>query len=459
MENSQEIVSPFNYEPRPYQKEIWQALNSGYKRLIQVWHRRSGKEKTDINIVADQMLEKVGAYYYYFPTYSQGKKILWDGSDKDGFRFINHFPKELMSGKPNETEMKIHYKNGSLFQVIGVDHIDSIVGTNPIGNIFSEYSLQNPKGWDFIRPIVAENGGWAIFNFTPRGKNHAFDLYEMAKTDPTWWTQLLTVDDTQAISKEVLAQERKEIIAKNGDDSLYLQEYYCSFTASLIGAYYSKQYELAERDGRFTNVPWEPAVRTHTVWDLGIEDAMSVGFWQAVNKERRLIDYLEVTGMGLPEVIKIVREKPYIYGKHFAPHDIEVRELGTGKSRKEVAEKLGIKFESVPNISIADGIDAGRRFFQKVWVDKTKCKDFLKAIPQYTKEYDEENHIFKNKPLHDWTSNPADMFRYSALVEDKMTNEDERVPFIQSPMERVSELEPTGMSQSEGLIDEKDWPR
>jgi len=419
-----EITLPYNFEPRDYQIPILKAIDSGYKRLIQVWHRRSGKEKTDINIVAKKMMERIGAYYYFFPTYKQGKKILWDGLDKNGFPFLGHFPKQLLKGKPNETEMKLEYKNGSLFQIVGIDSIDSIVGTNPVGAVFSEYSLENPKGWDFIRPILAENGGWAIFNYTPRGKNHAYDLHQMAKNDSTWWTQVLTADDTHILSKEVLEQERKEIIAKNGDDALYQQEYFCSYVAGVIGAYYYAQYALAEKEQRITNIPYEPALPVFTVWDLGIDDAMAIGFYQATGRERRMIDYLELTGKGLPDAIKAVREKPYIYGKHFAPHDIKVRELGTGKSRIEVARDLGHRFEVVPNMPVQDGIDRGRMFFSQLWIDKTKCKDWLKAIPQYTKEYDENNKIFKDKPNHDWTSHGADVHRYASLVEDQFITGD-----------------------------------
>ncbi len=419
-----EISLPHRFSPRPYQLPILKAIDGGYKRIIQVWHRRAGKEKTDVNIVAKKMAERVGAYFYFFPTYAQGKKILWDGRDKEGVAFLDHFPPELVLGK-NATEMKLTYKNGSIFQVIGVDNIDSIVGSNPIGTVWSEYSLQNPKGWDFIRPILAENGGWAIFNWTPRGKNHAFDLHEMAESDPAWFVHVLTVDDTKALSPAVLEQERKEIIAKYGDDALFQQEYYCSYTASILGAYYASQYSQAERDGRFTNVPYDPLLPVHTVFDLGISDAMAIGFYQAAGMERRLIDYVELTGAGLPEVAKLLKERPYHYGKHFAPHDIKVRELGTGKSRLEVAEELGIKFTLVPNVSVQDGIDAGRRFFSKLYVDKTKCKQWLKLIPQYAKEYDEERKVFRDKPNHDWTSHGADMHRYAALVEDQMTNEKE----------------------------------
>lgn len=388
---------------------------------MQVWHRRSGKDLTDIAVVARAMAERVGSYYYLYPTYTQGRKALWEGKDKDGVPFLERFPRELLKGDPNTTEMKLEYKNGSLFRVVGVDKIDSVVGTNPIGCVFSEYSLQNPKGWDFLRPILAENGGWALFNGTPRGQNHFYDQFVQAQADPTWWTQLLTVDDTGAISPEVLEQERREMFAKYGDDSLFRQEYYCDFLSAVLGAYYQNHYNRALTEGRITHVPYEEAVPVYTVWDLGIDDAMAVGFYQGVGVERRMIDYLEVTGMGLPQVIQLCKEKGYTYGMHFAPHDIKVRELGTGKSRLEVAESLGWHFEIVPNIGILDGIDAGRRLFNKLWIDQFKCKDFLKAIPQYTKDYDEERKVFKDYPRHDWTSHAADVHRYAALVEDKFT--------------------------------------
>ena len=396
-------------------------MDKGYKRLIQVWHRRCGKDKTDINIVVKEMCKRVGAYYYFFPTYSQGKKILWDGADKNGFPFLGHFPAELID-KKNEQELKIHFKNGSIFQIIGVDNVDSIVGSNPIGCVFSEYSLQNPKAWDYIRPILAENGGWAIFNFTPRGRNHAYDLLEMTKNDPKWWVEILPADKTGILSPEILAQERLEIMTKNGDDSLFQQEYFCSFTASIIGAYYYSQYDKALQGGRITKVPYDESALVHTVWDLGISDAMSVGFWQTAGFERHLIDYLEVVGQGLPQVIKLINEKPYTYGKHFAPHDIRQRELSTGMSRLDAAAKLGIDFEVVPSIGLADGIDMARKFWGRVWVDNDNCQKFLRAIPQYSKEYNEDRRCYNDKPLHDWTSHPADMFRYSSLVADEMTS-------------------------------------
>ena len=273
------------------------------------------------------MQKEIGAYYYFYPTYAQGKKALWEGIGKDGFRYINHFPEVLLDGKPNDTEMKIRYKNGSLFQIIGTDDIDKVLGTNPRGCVFSEYSLQSPKAWEYIRPILAENKGWAIFNYTPRGKNHGFDLYEMAIKNPSWFVSKLTVDDTHVLTLEDIDEERKAGMTED----MIQQEFYCSFVAAIIGSYYWKEYDEAEKAGRFGNVPYDPNGSVHTVWDLGIADSMAIGFYQIIGQEVHKIDYYENTGEGFPHYAKILQEKGYVYGKHFAPQDIKARELSTGK--------------------------------------------------------------------------------------------------------------------------------
>jgi phage terminase large subunit len=413
------VTVPFNYSPRPYQLPILQAMDNGFKRIVQVWHRRAGKEKTDIAIMSKEMLKRVGSYYYVFPEFAQGRKILWDGADRDGFRFINHFPEALLDGTTNTTEMKLRYKNGSLFQIVGSDRYNSVVGTNPVGMIFSEYALQDPTCWAYFRPILAENDGWAIFNFTPRGENHAYQLYELAKNDPkNWFCQLLTVDDTKAVRPEVLEQEKAEIIRLWGNDALFQQEYYCSFTVPIAGAYYAEQIGVAYRDGRIGHVPHEPRLAVDTWWDLGINDRMSIWFTQSVGQELRVIDFFESSGQGLPFYIGKMKEKGYVYGKHTAPHDIEVRELTSGKSRRDTALSLGINFDVAPKLPIVDGIDAVRGLFSKIWFDSEKCRDGLNALKNYRKQYDEKRKTYLNNPYHDWSSNAADAFRTLATALD-----------------------------------------
>jgi phage terminase large subunit len=359
------------------------------------------------------MIRRVGTYYYLFPTYAQGKKILWDGMDKDGFKFLSHIPENIRKRVDNQS-MQIELVNGSIFQIIGTDNIDSLVGTNPVGCVFSEYPLQDPQAWGFLRPILRENGGWAVFNFTPRGRmNHGYDLYQTAKGDrENWYCEVLTVDDTKVIDPEGLEQEKREMRQQYGDDSLFLQEYYCSFDAAVQGSYYANLIRDAESGGRVTQVPYDPRLPVDTWWDLGVGDSTAIWFTQTVGSQIRVIDYYEASGEGFPFYAKVLQERGYIYGTHNGPHDLQVRELGSGVSRIETAAKLGIKFRTVQNIPIDDGINAARMILPLCWFDAEKCKQGLNALSNYHKEYDEKRKEYKNSPFHDWSSHGADAFRY-----------------------------------------------
>jgi phage terminase large subunit len=401
------------FTPRGYQLPVLCALDSGKKRACVIWHRRSGKDKTCINLFAKKMIEKKGNYYYFFPTYSQGKKIFWEGIGSDGFSFLDHFPDELF--QKNHSELKITAYNGSTLRIVGTDNYNTIVGPNPVGCVFSEFALQDPRAWDYVRPILAENEGWAVFEYTPRGANHGKAMYEMAVNNPDWFVQVLTVNDTKrddgspVITAAAIQAERDAGM----DEETIQQEFYCSFSGAMSGSYYGKLIKSAEDDApsRIANVPHESLAVVHTWWDLGISDSTVIWFTQHIGKEIRVIDYYEAHGEGLAHYAKVLQGKNYVYGTHNAPHDIEVREMGTGKSRKEVAEALGISFQRVPMLSIADGISAVRSILPKCWFDKTKCKVGIEALKNYRREYDDKKKIFKDNPLHDWASHPADGFR------------------------------------------------
>lgn len=405
---------PYHFDPRQYQLPFLRAMDSGFIRACLVWHRRAGKDKTLVNFTAKKMMERVGAYYYFFPTYGQGRKILWRGMDKDGFRFLDHIPQDLRR-KTLDQEMMIELKNGSLFQVVGTDNIDSIVGTNPVGCVFSEYALQDPAAWDFIRPILAENGGWAVFNFTPRGDNHGKQIFLLAQNSDKWFCQLLKASDTKAIPKEVLEQERAEYIAKDGNDATYQQEYECSFEVPIAGAYFGAQIMKATEEGRIGTVPYEPQLPVTTYWDLGIGDSMAIWFAQKHGRDIRIIDYYETNGEGMAHYAAELQNRGYVYDGHWMPHDAQVREIGTGKTRKEVAETLGLRpIHVAPRLPVDDGIEATRNMLARCWFDAKKCERGLNALKSYHKEYDEKNRTYKSHPHHDWTSHGADALRTMA---------------------------------------------
>ena len=266
-----QIYLPYSFEPRDYQLPFLAAMDAGFKRAVIVWHRRSGKDKCVLQVVIKKMWKRVGTYYYFFPTYNQGRKVLWDGMDKDGFAYMSHFPEEIVANK-NEQEMRIELTNGSAFQIIGCDNIDNIVGTNPIGVVFSEFPLGRPEAWDFIRPILAENEGWAIFDYTPRGMNHGWKLLQQAKAEDSWFFQVLTVEDTDAISREQLEQEKRLM-----PEDLFYQEYYCKFIEgagrvfrNIDNCIYDDKYE-PEQDHKFQ-------IDTHRTYRLGVDLAKLADF-------------------------------------------------------------------------------------------------------------------------------------------------------------------------------------
>lgn len=406
---------PHRFEPRDYQLPILRALDNGASRAVAVWHRRAGKEKTFINYTAKKTVERVGTYFYLFPTYKQAKKAIWDGRDKDGFPFLGHFPDEIVEGK-NETELKIKLKSGSIFQLIGTDNIDSVMSTNPIGCVFAEYSLQDPAAWDYIRPILAENGGWAIFDYTPRGKNHGHALYEMAKRlmeegDPRWFCQKLTVEDTGVLSPAQIDMERREGM----DEDMIQQEYYCSFEGVMRGAVFGRQLEAAEREGRICGVPWQPEFPVSTWWDIGSGDPTAIWFTQDVGREIHVIDYYENSGVGvgIDFYIRHLQGLPYIWGSHNGPHDIQSKSFAAnGRSALEVAASMGFKFNVIPRCqNKTDSVNAARMIMPRCWFDAKKTERGRAALTSYHYAWDDKRKVFADTPYHDWSSNGSDAFQ------------------------------------------------
>jgi phage terminase large subunit len=399
------------FKPRPYQIPVMDAiLNKGYKRVLCILPRRAGKDVCAFNIMIRAALKKVGVYYYIFPTYAQGKKILWDSILNDGTRFLEYIPKEIIESA-NSQEMKIRLTNGSLMQIVGSDNVDSLVGTNPQGVIFSEYALQDPRAYQFLRPILVANNGWSLFVSTPRGKNHLFTLYEIARANPEWYCLKLSITETNHIPIQEIEKERAEGLMS---DDLIQQEYYCSFDMGVEGAYYTKYLDRMRLKGQIGQVPWESAFKTHTVWDLGVRDLCVIAFFQVVGQTVRIIDCYENSKVGLDHYVKVLQQKPYSYGKHIAPHDIRVKEFGSGMTRWEKAKHLGITFTIAPNLSMVDGIEAVRSTLSKIWIDES-CISLIKALENYRQEYDHKHKVYKNHPLHDIHSHFADCMRYLCI--------------------------------------------
>lgn len=372
-----------------------------------------GKDLTCWNLCIREALRRVGTYYYVFPTYAQAKKVIWDASTIDGKRFINEYiPDELVASK-NGQEMKIRFANGSLIQMVGSDNIDGLVGTNPLGVVFSEYAIQDPRAYNFLRPILMANDGWCVFISTPRGKNHLWELWNIAQQNKNeWFSYKLTVEDTDHISLHEIEREKSQGLMS---DDFIQQEFYCSFDMGVEGSYYAKYLDRMRVKGQIGVVPWESAFKVHTAWDIGVRDSTTIIFFQTVGQTVRIIDCYENSKVGLEHYIKVLDQKPYTYGKHIAPHDIRVREFGTGMTRVEKARQLGINFTIAPDVSIEDGIESVRSCFSKVWIDEVSCRAFLKSLENYRQEWDSKRKVYKGHPLHDFSSHWADAMRYLAI--------------------------------------------
>lgn len=424
------IKLPYKYRLREYQRPLWNAIfKDGYNRAIYVWHRRAGKDLFGLNfIIHSAFFQTIGTYWHIFPTYNQGKKAIWTETDIKGRKYLDYIPKELIKSK-NDQEMKIQFTNGSVYQIVGSDNVDALRGAGIKGAVFSEYAEQRPTAWEVIQPMLMATNGWALFNFTPKGHNHSYELWEMAKKNKNWFTNLLTVDDTgeEVFTKQQIKDIRQEFISRGKTLDLFNQEYYCSFNSAVEGAYYSEYLNRAEAEKRITKLKHEQNLLVDTWWDLGVNDTTAIWFTQQVGNEIRVIDFYENNNQGLEHYIKEAKNKPYIYNSHNAPHDIAVREFTSGKARIDTAYEMGIRFDLVPNIPVADGINATRSIFNRCIFDQDNCKQGLLALRNYKKQFDDLRNTFKVKPLHDWSSNAADAFRYLAVgINEKAQEQDHR---------------------------------
>ena len=386
--------------------------------------RRAGKDVTAFNYCIRYLLKKPCVIYYIFPTYSQGRKILWENLNNAGQRILDYIPEEVIESV-HQQEMSVKFRNGSLFKVLGSDNWDSLVGTNPSGIVYSEYSLQDPAAYQYLRPAIAANDGWILILSTPRGHNHLYSMYQMAKNNPDWFCYKLTLDDTKHIPLIEIERDRSEGILS---EDMIQQEYYTSFSMGCEGSYYSKYIDKMRINGQIGMVPWEPAFKVHTFWDLGVRDSTVILFAQCIGTTCRIIDYYENNKEGLEFYIGVVNSKPYQYSRHVAPHDIRVKEFGSGMTRLDKARELGIKFIVAPDLSIMDGIEAVRSTLPKVWIDEVKCKPLIKALEGYRQEFDSKRKVYKPNPLHDQFSHAADAMRYLAIslpkTRDGMTAEE-----------------------------------
>lgn len=409
---------PNGWEPRPYQRKLWSYLEEGGLRADVAAHRRWGKDDVALHWAAVAAHQRVGTYWHMLPEAAQGKKAIWEAvNPHTGKRRIDEaFPRVLRDSVRND-EMFIRFRNGSTWQVVGSDNYNSLVGSPPLGVVFSEWALSRPEAWTYIRPILAENGGWAAFIWTPRGRNHATTAFESRKLDKVgWFTLKSSVAETNVFTAEQLAREKAELINESGSveegTAKYEQEYEVNFDASAPGAYFATLINEAEKAGRITRVPYDPSLQVFTSWDLGIDDYTAIWFFQQVGREVRCIDYYETSGEGLQSIVReAISSKPYVYAAHHLPHDVEVRELGAGgKTRRQTLSGLGLMHIKVGAAQDPEErINASRQLIPITWFDAEKCALGLNRLRAYRKKWNRSLAAYTG-PLHDHNSHGADAF-------------------------------------------------
>lgn len=463
-------------------------MEAGCKRMFALWHRRAGKDDFCLHWAATRAMLRPATYWHMLPQASQARKAIWEAvNPHTGKRRIDEaFPMEIRE-TTREQEMMIRFINGSTWQVVGSDNFNSLVGSPPAGVVFSEYALADPSSWAYLRPILAENGGWALFVTTPRGKNHAHKLFKHAEKDAEWHASKLTAEDTGVFSPETLLSELNEMIDQFGDEmgrALFDQEYFCSFDAAIVGAVYGAQMAKMEREGRIRPKLYDPSLLVNTAWDLGRSDATVIWFWQLVKDEVRIIDHYKVNmadpktlfealvgryytvksrdpetgtvidgewGDPIPEFAHRTR---YKFGKHYVPHDAGYKLLAAGgRSFVDQAHEMGIRMLVVPATSEINSIAAARKTLDKTWIDSS-LDDGIEALKQYHYNWDEKNKVFGASPVHDWASHDADAFEIIGQVwqEKKSDAPKEKPRFLhQTTANEVFWPKSTGSSRVERI--------
>ena len=407
------------YRVRWYQQAFHRALvERTHDRLIAVWHRRAGKDDVLLDAMRTLALKDPGTYWHCFPEQKQARKAIWNGvNGKTGKRRIfEAFPEPIIK-RMQDDDMFIEMKNGATFQLIGSDRYDSTVGSGPKGIGYSEWALSNPAAWAYHQPMIRETKGFAAFITTPRGRNHAKTMYDKATGD-SWFREILTIEDTQALAREDIEEARSEYVGLYGEDmgeSLFRQEYMCDFNAAILGAFYAREMAQVRAQGRIKAVEPISGLQVHTAWDIGMRDSTAIWWFQVWGSKLLIVDFYMSHGAGVDHYAEIVQGKPYKRGKDFVPHDAKVKEWGTGRTRVETMISLGLKPEVVPLMGKLDGINAVRQTLPHC-LFHPRCEDGIEALEQYRREWDDERKTFGQNEVHDWTSHAADSFRYLAAA-------------------------------------------
>lgn len=402
-------------------------MNGGGRHAELVWHRRSGKDEMCLNWTAYSMVKRPGNYWHMLPKANQARKALWEAiNPHSGKRRIDEAFPEWFRASSNDHEMMIRSKTGSTWQVVGSDNFDALVGSPPVGLVYSEWPLSDPSSWAYLRPILAENGGWVIFNGTPRGRNHAYRTLKASQKEPSHFAQVLTARETDVFTQETLDQERRQLVAEYGPDfgqAKFDQEYMCSFDAANLGAILGRWLTRANEEDRITDGVWdEGGAPIEISSDIGFRDTAAWWYWQPRADGFGVVDYESGSGLDasewIPRIQERLREKGFKLGKIWLPHDAKAKTFGTRFSPMEqfLAGFGYDKVAVVPGSKIFDRVNAARTIIEDCHFERDATEEGRECLAAWQYEYDEERKEFSKEPRHDWASHGGDAFSYGAQV-------------------------------------------
>jgi hypothetical protein len=416
------------FRVRWYQADFYRALTEGkVDRAIAIWHRRAGKDEIVLNATRENLFKRPGSYWHCFPAYKQARKAIWNGVNAHtGKRRIDEAFPPAIRKRVNDDDMFIEFANGATWQLLGSDNFDSHVGAGAVGIAYSEWALCNPAAWAYHSPMIRESGGYAAFITTPRGNNHAKRMFDTAQKNPdTWFSQLLSVEDTGALTQAQLTEALAEYVDLHGMDlgrALYEQEYLCSFAGATVGAIYGAEMARAEREGRMLPVEIDRDEPVHTVWDLGKAVNNPIWCFQVIAGRPRIVDFWIPTSEDLDDWCAWLDERGY-HGNDYVPHDIVTTEWGSKKTRIERLRERGRKPVRLPRVSVADGWQAGRMainlalFHQQDDDERSeRVADGLDGLKAYRREWDDERKRFSDNPVKDYAEHIGSAWRYLGLA-------------------------------------------
>lgn len=396
-----EFVPRAPFVPYLTRKERWAAV---------VAHRRAGKTVACITDLIKRAAEHTGReprFAYVAPTYAQAKDVAWS--------YLKEYTAPIPGIKTSESELSVTLPhNNARIRLYGAESYERLRGLYLDGVVIDESGDIDPRAWvEVIRPALSDRKGWASFIGTPKGRNRFYDIVQEAKANGDWFHAELKASKTGIIDPKELADAKRQMTAE-----AFAQEYECSFEAAVLGAYYGREMEAAEADGRIAKVALDRSADVFASWDLGIADSTAIWVGQLVGREWHWLDYYEASGQALDHFVDWVKARGYTIHEHLLPHDAEARELQTGKSRRQFLEERGLNVRIVPRHEVMDGIDAARVRFNRMWFDADRCARGLDCLRMYRADYDDKNQVLRPRPLHDWASHGADAFRYGVMGAD-----------------------------------------